>query len=138
MVLFLYVNIIYVVLSFSGGDTMIKYKQFEKEAFYNTLNRNLEKKIITKDQYNAYMKQHDLSETKFTNNGVGFYFDYNDMNINEYSRIILSGHNYTSKSHPDIMVEIILFVINETISCMEGQGYGNYIDPIFFEDYIIL
>lgn len=116
---------------------MIKYEQFEKEAFHSTLDKNLRKKLITMEQYDLFTKQHDSSAIKFTDNGVGFFFDYNDINSCNQKKIILSGGDYTSKSHPEIMVEIILFVINDTISCMEGHGYGDYIDPVFFEDYIV-
>lgn len=115
---------------------MIKYEKFEKEVFYNTLVKNLKKNLITTEQYKLYVEQHNSSEIIFTDNRVGFFFDYNDINSCKQQKVILSGGNYTSESHPEIMVEIILFIINDTISCMEGHGYGDYIDPIFFKDYI--
>ena len=115
------------------------YKHFEENIFNDILRKSLNKKIITMNQYKLYLRQHDLSNIKFTDNGVGFYFDYHDIDdidLNTSERKILDGGNYISKSHPEIIVEIILFIIDNNISCMEGQAYGSYINPIFFEDYV--
>lgn len=117
---------------------MTVYDKFEKEAFNITLNRNLNNNVITKAQYNEYLKQHEDSVIKFSDNGVGFYFDYHDADADTSGRIILSGGNYSSRSNRSLIVEVILFVINEKISCMECHGYGDYIDPAFFEDYFAL
>lgn len=52
---------------------MIKYEKFEKEVFYNTLVKNLKKNLITTEQYKLYVKQHNSSEIRFTDNRVGFF-----------------------------------------------------------------
>lgn len=48
---------------------MAVYDKFEKEAFNITLNRNLNNNVITKAQFNEYLKQHEDSVIKFTDKG---------------------------------------------------------------------
>lgn len=113
-----------------------EHENFENDMFKTVLAKNLREGKIDANQFNKYIAQHESAAIKFIDNGVGFYFEYTRPNIEDENTIILSGGNYTSKSHPDLLVEIILFLKNDTIEFMEGHGYGEYITPIFFEDYM--
>lgn len=113
------------------------FEDFEKDVFMRTLEKNLYENNIDINQYNRYISQHKSVTITFINNGVGFYFDYSSPN--QFSKVgnrkVIGGGNYISKSSNKTLVEILLFIENDNISCMEGHGYGDYIDSDFFYHY---
>lgn len=119
-----------------------KIFDFEKKAFEKILASNLNNNIITKEMHQILKEQHDMAKIKYRYTGVGFFFDYIIPDISTINRIIstrkiLGGVDLHSTYLDDYGVEILLFIANGKISCLEGQGYGVKVSEEFFDDYCL-
>ena len=115
-------------------DPLLKEKKmdnkiltFEKKAFEVILNNSLEEGRINKEMYNQLQRQHNNAKISYKYTGIGFYFDYaivKDADKCFSDRIILGGAEMHSPYIDKCGVELILFVGNGEIRCLEGQGDG--------------
>lgn len=119
-----------------------KVLNFEKEAFEKILNNSLERGRINKIMYNQLQRQHTNAKISYEYTGIGFYFDYDITKVKDTDkyfsdRITLGGAEMHSPYIEECGVELILFVDNGEIGCLEGQGYGMNVCERFFDEYYI-
>ena len=108
---------------------------FEDYIFNLIIDEELTKGRIDGELHRALKEQHEQADITYKYTQVGFFFNYSvkdAIRIQDKTKRILGGIIFKVIDSPDKLIEVIMFICDGAIGCIEGHAYGDYIEEGYF------